>query len=204
MWEGQDAYVIGGGASLRHGFEWELLRGRNTIGCNSAFVLGADMCKIVVFGDWSWWAKIGRRGTRGFRGLVVGSNHRLSQDDTPWLLTVPRHEKAELGKDSLCWVGNTGILALNLALILGAQRVFLLGFDMKIGKCGKPNWHDLRHEEQSREVYGRFRHRIARCVAPSLPRVFPGRAVVNVTDDSDLDAFPKVPVAEHFGFGSKG
>jgi hypothetical protein len=50
--------------------------------------------------------------------LVVGSHHRLSADETPWLLTLPRHEKAELGSECLCGVGNTGILAMNLALIL--------------------------------------------------------------------------------------
>ena len=52
-WQGQDAYIIGGGPSLRD-FDWELLRGLNTIGCNDAYKLGEAFCKVCIFGDSKW------------------------------------------------------------------------------------------------------------------------------------------------------
>lgn len=59
MWEGQDAYVVGGGDSLR-AFDWNRIAGANVVGCNSAFALGARVCPIVVFGDEEWWKHLGK------------------------------------------------------------------------------------------------------------------------------------------------
>lgn len=200
IWEGEDAYVIGGGPSLRE-FDWSLLHGKNTVGCNSAFSLGAEVCKIVVFGDAMWWEKIGREGTEKFGGLVVGCSPRLHKDACPWLLKMDRHARQGLGTEGLGWNGNTGSLAINLALILGARRVFLLGFDMKLDmkldKKRRANWHELRYEDPKAEVYHRFCLAFVR-VGKSLPKVFPGREVINLTEDSNLDVFPKASLVEHF------
>lgn len=199
IWSGQDAYVVGGGTSLRS-FDWDSIRGKNVIGCNSAFVLGTSIVKVLIFGDWAWWLEIGAKRLPEFGGLVVGTNHRIPRDHPGWLLTMDRHNpEDELGTKDLGWFGNTGAAAVNLALILGARRVFLLGFDMKVGPKGKKdhNWHDLRYEEGNPQAYVLFRKRFEK-LAKSLPKVFPGCEVVNVTNDSDLDLFPKVSIAEHF------
>lgn len=196
-WEGEDAYIVGGGPSLAH-FNWGLIRGKNTIGCNSAYILGVDIVKIVIFADYLWWKKIGEKGTEKYGGRVVGCSDRLKTETCPWLLTMDRHPTAVLSSGrTLSYAGNTGSLALNLALILGARRVFLLGFDMKLGAEKKPNWHTLRYEGSSPEVYHRFVNEF-RWVADSFPKVFPGREIWNVTDDSDLPYFPKVSPAVHF------
>lgn len=197
IWQGEDAYVVGGGNSLRH-FDWGLIRGRNTIGCNSAYVLGPEIIKIVLFGDSRWWEEIGHKGTESYGGLVVSCSPRLVHSKCPWLLTMERHEKVGLGKTKLGWHGNTGAAAINLALILGAKRVFLLGFDMRMGEGHKPNWHDLRYEKGKPEVYNRFVHEM-RHIPRTLPETFPGCEIINVTDDSELNLFPKVSIAEHFG-----
>ncbi len=52
-WDGEDAFIIGGGGSLKS-FDWNLLKLENTIGCNNAFQHGVDICKICVFGDVNW------------------------------------------------------------------------------------------------------------------------------------------------------
>src|SRR5690606_35193402 len=109
--------------------------------------------------------------------------------------------------------GNTGSLAINLALILGAKRVFLLGFDMKLAPRdeatnrhgrehglrheGRANWHDVRYEAAQRDAYPRFMSQMVH-IARSLPEVFPGCEIVNVTDDSNLNLFPKVSIRDHF------
>lgn len=196
-WRGEDAYIIGGGPSLRH-FDWDLVRGKNTIGCNSAFLLGADVVRILLWADIEWWYKIGERRTAEFGGRVVGcpDKDHFPLEGCPWLLTLPRQETG-LGHGALGYNFNTGSLAINLALILGARRVFLLGFDMKLSQDGRPNWHDLRHEAGSPEVYSRFKEGF-QTVARVLPQEFPGREVWNVTDDSELEAFPKLSTWRHF------
>ena len=52
-WKGQDVFVIGGGPSLRS-FDWSLLSNELTVGCNTAFTLGPEICKLCVFGDPIW------------------------------------------------------------------------------------------------------------------------------------------------------
>jgi len=211
IWHQEDAYIIGGGASLSS-FDWSLLRGKHTIGCNSAYSLGEAICEITIFGDLQWWERIGKKGMEkiGYKGLVVGCSPRLHNDNTPWLLRMERNKTKWLGTDSLLWVGNTGGLAINLALILGAKRVFLLGFDMTLlprkdpttGKEEDPkpraNWHDLRYEPEKKQVYKRFVNEM-RHIPKSLKKDYPDREIINVSDGSSkLDLFPTISMEECF------
>jgi len=194
-WTGKNAYIIGGGPSLEK-FNWNLLRGVNTIGCNNAFELGDAICGICVFGDKKWF-KAFKDELSNYKGLVITPAPRLRNDETPWLHTMLR-KPAGLGThEHLGWNGHTGSLAINLALLLGAQNIFLLGFDMKMGPGKKPNWHEHRHQVAHESVYERFLSGFA-ALTEDLGTMFPGRQVFNVTDDSDLDAFPKIPLSEHF------
>lgn len=197
IWEGEDVYVIGGGSSL-HTFDWNLLRGCNTIGCNSAFILGA-VVSICIFADVGWWDRIGCKRLAEFGGLVVASNPSFDEIDLPpWVLVMDREDVHEgLYTDRLGFNGNTGALAINLALRLGAKRVFLLGFDMRLGTAGQANWHDVRYEKANPEVYTVFSERLG-SVARDVPKKFPGCEVVNVSDVSELTVFRKESIAEHF------
>ena len=178
IWPGEDAYVIGGGDSL-FAFDWELIRGLNTVGCNSRYTLGADLCKVTVFGDKTWWDSIGKKGTEDYGGMVVCACPKLKDDPTPWLLKMKQNDVAGLGRSALGWHGNTGSLAINLALILGAKRVFLLGFDM------------------DREYHRQFCKQMI-YIPMTLPEMFPGCEIWNVTDDSKMELFPTVSLEEHF------
>jgi hypothetical protein len=200
-WDGQDAYVVGGGSSLSN-FDWSLICGKNTIGCNAAFSLGAHIIKIVLFADEVWWKKVGHKGTEDYGGRVVACSPRMNRQKIgcPWLQFMHRHSVAEFSAKgpALGWAGNTGFAAINLALILGAKRVFLLGFDMKLGPTGRANFHDLGYEPPKAQVYQRFLRDISR-LSGSLGRVFPGREVWNVNDSSELKSFPTMTMEEHFG-----
>lgn len=202
MWEGEDAYVVGGGTSLTD-FDWAAIAGKNTIGINSAYRLGSHVLRILLWGDYAWWERIGRKGTETFGGLVVGCADRLEQgrpDPCPWLLVMRRATSRRLSHDKLLFCGNTGSMGINLALILGARRVFLLGFDMKLNAEGtRANWHDdPRYGPPKAEVYRRFMNEM-RAIPASLKEAFPGTEIVNVNDDSELKLFPTVTLREHFG-----
>ena len=124
--------------------------------------------------------------------LVFTNCSQLLHTRIPWLWTLLR-KSSGLHTDALGWNGSTGATAINLALLLGAKRVYLLGFDMKLSVKGTPNWHDKLIDKPSATIYFKFKEGFVH-VARDLSSKFPGREVVNVTDDSDLNVFPKISV----------
>ena len=138
-WKGEEVFVIGGGDSLR-GFNWGLLKDELTIGCNDAFRLGKEVCKICIFGDAPWFRR-NEKELAKFEGVVFTNSSQLLNTRLPWLWTTPRKSKG-LSDRAIAWNDNTGAAAVNLALLLGAKRIFLLGFDMRASERGKTNWCD--------------------------------------------------------------
>ena len=195
LWKGQDAFIIGGGPSLQ-GFDWSLLHSELTIGCNMAFTLGPQVCKICVFGDNRWWQKF-HRDLESFSGVVFTNHPDMLHSSIPWLWTMKR-ELVGLHRNALGWNGHTGSVAINLALLLGARRVFLLGFDMRrVGD--RSNWHEqvICLSATRPHIYRNFVKDFV-FIANDWHRKFPDREIWNVTDDSGLpdDVIPWVPVAE--------
>ena len=184
-WSGQDVVIIGGGPSLR-GFDWSALRTCLTVGCNDAFKLGPSVCTVCVFGDMKWYITHYKE-LEMFPNPIFTNQPSLHVGSPDWILTVPRKIWG-LHRDALGWGGNTGCSAINLALILGAMRGFLLGFDMKT-KDDKTNWHDCNIGNPNDEAYKRFMEGFEK-LSRDLPVVFPGRSVVNLGPDSALDMFP--------------
>lgn len=88
--------------------------------------------------------------------------------------------------------GNGGYQAINLAALAGAERIILLGYDMKHdGK--RSNWHD-GHPVKTRD-------RLIRGWIPQFRRLADeltkdGVQVINASEDTALDAFPRRPIAE--------
>lgn len=184
--EGADVYIIGGGPSLA-GFDWERLRGKNTIGCNAAFLLGPELCDVCIFGDTKFFNRF-RSRLRAFPNPKVGCHPalRVFAGEIQWMPRSPNG----LHKDSLGWGTNTGCSAINLALIMGAKRVLLLGFDAS-GTFHQQNWHDEYCKNGfTTEKYLEFigGHR---AIAQALPIVFPGCEIVNLNPESAIECYPK-------------
>lgn len=189
-WKGEDAFIIGGGPSLK-GFDFSLLEGKRTIGCNSAYLLGPHICQLLCFGDAHWW-DVFKQGVIDYwqRGGQVFTTARKLEDH-PAFFQCKRIPHG-LGTDALGWNGNTGAIALNLALILGATRVFLLGFDMKLGAGAIPNWHpNPIIDKPNPEVYNRFLRGFSKIKADWMS-LYPERRIVNLNPESALDEFPKM------------
>lgn len=195
-WQGQDAVLIGGGASLR-GFNFSLLRGSNVIGCNDAFRLGPEIVDFCLFGDFSFWER-SHEQLKTFRGRVVTCAATMLNKPVPWLLQMRRIRDGLHEANILGWNYSTGAAAVNLALSLGAFRIFLLGYDLGSlpGENGKPasHWHDAHPVPPREESYRRFQ-RGFHTLAASLKR-YPQVSVFNVTDGSSkLDVFSKIDYA---------
>lgn len=200
-WLDQDVFIIGGGHSLES-FDFSLLEPEDifTIGCNDAYVRGSDVCNICFFGDHKWWKEHKER-LEQFKGAVFTNVPQLQNDKTSWLWIMGRHARG-LSADALGWNKNTGSGAVNLALLLGAKRVFLLGFDMHLSRNGKSNWHANNLDKPNKNVYLGFIRGFER-LARDLPVKFPGREITNITDNSSLNMFPKIGVKEFWSERAK-
>lgn len=192
VWRGQDVFIIGGGPSLKD-FNWNLLRGLNTIGCNDAYLLGIGICRVCIFGDVKWWEKHKERLSK-YQGTVFCACPEVKKAMTPdWLYHVKQYASG-LMEDGVAWNGNTGAAAINLAVLLGAVKIFLLGFDMKRTKENS-NWHSNNLDDNGPAIYKKFLEWFPFLIR-DWKKKFSHVEIINVTDDSDLEGMPKIGVKE--------
>jgi len=183
-WAGRDAFIIGGGASLS-GVDVEQIRGRgHVIAVNDAGLDLAPWADILFFADgWPRWFSWNYRRLPEFKGGLIVTRAKVPQvDDRIRLL---RHDPAAaLSQDPQRLAGYCGgASAINLAYLMGARRIVLLGFDMQGG-----NWHDNHRAPPLENAF-------ARHFIPSLNRMAvelaaAGCEVFNANRDSALKCFP--------------
>lgn len=183
-WRGETVYLIGCGPSVRPA-DVDRLRGRRVIAINDSVFLApwADVCYAC---DARWWQTRAPKltGYRGFRVTLadVPETLRLRNTGETGLETEPNGLRT--GK-------NSGYQAINLAYHLGASRIVLLGYDMRV-VGGALHW-SARPELQTAAGF-------SRTLAAMLPMfdtlVEPLRAagveVLNATPGSALRCWPMV------------
>ncbi len=197
IWEGQDAYIVGGGPSLRS-FDFKVLRGRNTIGCNSAYMLGPDIIKVCFFADRKFFERY-KGELKGWEGMKVTNCQNLLHlvPNLSWVKVMKRQTRGLGTGEELAMNYSSGAAATNLALSMGASRVYLLGMDLQ-AEGPRQNWHDRFDKVLPADVFTRFREGW-RQVAVALPKVFPGQQVICISDVVRLSEFPIESIGHHFG-----
>ena len=97
---------------------------------------------------------------------------------------------------TVAWNGNSGAASISLAAQLGVKKIYLLGFDMKVGEKGNQHFH--RHYKSGKTNSPRDPrklpfHRHVRCF-PSIARDAKrlGIEIINLSPDSTIDVFPKM------------
>ena len=191
IWQGQDCYIIGGGPSLKD-FDWTVLRGLNTIGCNDAYLLGEEVCKVMIFGDHKWW-KNHKESISKYQGQIYSIATRMNNSLPSNVQCVKRYARG-LQNDGIAWNGNTGYAAINLSILFGCTNIYLLGFDMK-RTPENSNWHDNNLDKNPDSIYRKFLD-WSKYVKKEWEEKYSHINIVNVTDDSALQIFPKVSVNE--------
>lgn len=202
-WEGQDAYCIGGGPSLLD-FNWDLLHGKNTIGCNAAYKLPYEVIKIVFFADLGFWHKnsvqLAQRRGRVFTNCPA-LKEKLPYPNVFWL---PRKREG-LWEDGLGFGGSSGSSVINLALLLGAKRVFLLGYDNRneTDDSGtRSHWHSHYSGKITQQSsLDRFNQGMKTIAAHLKEGRFRGSQVINLCPDSAIECFPKAHYSEYLKDG---
>lgn len=192
-WEGQDAFLVGGGPSLRS-FDFNLLKERNTIGCNDAFRLGKDVIQICLFSDAPWFHS-NKWELESFGGRVVSTSFKLKDLKIPWMQRMDRIGNGIAEGSTVSLNYSTGASAINLAVTLGAKRIYLLGYDLSRGADGKSHWHRHERKPTSDTAFQRFIKGFSQL--DSALKQYPEVKVFNVTDGgSRLPFFERISFAQ--------
>lgn len=188
-WKGQAAFILGGGPSLK-GFDANRLRGRGrVIGVNNAGLDLAPWCDILFWADRRWfdWNK-DRLHLHTGEWKIARNSTRADDPSIYHLRFLPR--RLSYWDDALGgWCGGSN--AINLAFLLGADPIILLGFDMRdapMTKWQEGNWHD-RH--QLPPIEGQRRNKFIptlEALAPQYEKA--GVRIINATPRSALRCFP--------------
>lgn len=191
-WSGQRCFIIGGGESLKD-FDFSKLKGELVIGVNRAYER-LD-CTIMFASDAKYykWIHKGKLGAEAKRKFEEFKGRKVWLDSARYcykgvhLLTgLNGHGLSFSMKAGLNYGGNSGYGALNLAVCLGANPIYLLGFDMK-GKNGKQaHWHDGYPKAQPATVYRKFKAYFE-SATPILKEK--GIKVINLNHKSALKCF---------------
>jgi len=142
-----DVYVIGCGPSLKD-FDWEQIRSKSTIAINGAikfvpkpsYFLTADSVYARCAAVNNFW------GCACCKVLVMREDHKFFHRVEPFLKQYDWHIKPTrfdgqiyVNGNGFCTGQNSGFCGMQLAIILGAKRIHLLGMDLHHN--GGSNFH---------------------------------------------------------------
>jgi hypothetical protein len=191
-WEGDTAFLLGGGPSLR-GFDASVLDGRRCIVVNNSWELVPD-ADVLFFADKKWWMKHGPAVKAGFRGKYIATISD-AQDEALLHLSHTRKPGLETDPTSVRHGGSGGYMSINVAFHFGVSRIVLLGYDLRTDG-EHTHWH-----EGHGHAPGVQAHRLNKVMLPHFqklvePLAAAGVEVINATPGSALTCWPFRPLTE--------
>lgn len=212
--DGGTAICVAPGPSLTAA-DVEFVRGKGTvIAINDAIRL-APWADVLYSSDKGWWLRHAK-AMRSFPGLKVrvhnslakpavrpmpgkhcqGCHLRTKGDGKCWcdgIVTLRNlgSRGLSLEPDALYTGDNSGTAAINLAVLLGAKRILLLGYDMDTYK-GRRHFYDTEAQSCSSPFF-KFRKLTERLVEPLKAA---GVDVINCSRRTALDCFPVVSLEQ--------
>lgn len=203
-WKGKSCFIIGGGPSLTD-FNWDLLKGKLTIGINRVY---EKIDPTIIYGQdprFVRWVLMGKYGGRARTKFLQSSAMKIwlntSGVDLPKDIYILKCWRSYLEgrkafpltmKEGIGHGSNSGYGALNLAACLGANPIYLLGYDMQ-RENERTHWHNGHPERTPDHVPESFKKHFD-AIADVLKRN--EITVVNLNPDSALPFFPKKPYTE--------
>lgn len=202
LWPAETVVCIASGPSLTRE-DVEAVRGRaRVIVVNRSIELApwADVWYAADARFWKWahrgdadWADVKR-----IAGAYAGLKFTVTVESTKWpgVTLLGRGPSHGLSLDplKLCLGGNSGYQAINLAVLMGAARVILLGYDMRVGTRGRQHWH-ADHPMKQASPYSTFQQAYPTLVAPLKAA---GVEVLNCSRDTAIKCFPRPPLESVF------
>jgi len=184
LFEGETVACIASGASLTRE-DCELCGKLKTIVVNDAYRL-APFAHVLYAADLDWWRH--HNGVPEFDGLKVTHDPRAAKRYGLKHITVrSSNGGAELKGVSLdpAYVhsgGNSGFQAFNLAVLFGARRILLLGYDMQGTHFFGEHPGALRKTQDYANWIRRF---------GTVPAMLPNVEILNCTRATALKCFPQ-------------
>lgn len=201
MWEGETVACIGGGPSLLPEHV-NYLKGKcKVIVINNSYKL-APWADILYFCDHRWYTWHEHDDDfKAFKGMMVTLNN---------LDKVPNNilKLENLGSTGLTdqttglkTGSNSGYQCINLATLLGANKILLLAYDMKHGPSGQTHWHKGHYDNinNTRVVMGNKvfeRNMLPKFHTLVQPLNDAGIEVINCSMGSAITVFPKVELKD--------
>lgn len=197
-WPGEAFVCIASGPSLTRE-DVDAVRGRARVIVVNRSIEMAPWADVWYGADAKFW-KWAHRG-EGNWGAVkqiadsyAGLKFTVTVESTKWpgvtLLGKGTSHGLSLDPMKICLGGNGGYQALNIAVLMGASRVLLLGYDMRVGAKGKQHWH-ADHPMTMRSPYQTFQRAYPTLVEP-LKKA--GVEVINCSRDTAITCFPRMPI----------
>lgn len=202
QWKGEPAFIVGGGTSLKS-LDWSLLRGRgNVIAINRAFLdvpdaavwFSEDLRVVELYHKNEWFRNFA--GVKVFHSLatVLGQRALALAPDLEIVQARPGKYWPRSLSEGISSSSNSGVGAISLAWLLGADPIYLLGFDC-YGQGGQEaNYHkDYERAGIDRtgdHQYESFRSDFEAWVEPHVR----DRSVINLTDmekPSAIECWPR-------------
>lgn len=207
LFAGKAVFVLGGGPSLAWAEPWaNLILSQGAIAVNGAMNFkafnGTVTAPVLFFGDakWYWWNKDEVQAFPGLKITMDMRSHKSTEyatvKDEPNLLLARRGRI--LGYESkhgcLAFNRSSGAAAINLAGRMGAKKVILLGFDMRVVD-GQRNYVPHKVQKTRVDPYDFMRRSMEMLSTDMANR---GIQVKNATPCSALEWFPKITLKEAF------
>jgi len=211
-WVGATVVCIAGGPSLT-AHQVELVQAwrqgdragapRRVIVVNDAYQL-APFADLLFFADSRWWGwHRARPALKAFVGdkVTMGFNGEWIPDEAVWKLrdiASPESERVlSTTPNALAKGGSSGYQAMNLAVLAGAARLVLLGYDCKVAADRRMHWfgdHPIPTPPWWLSTLPRLFAQLAKALAAR------GVEVVNCSEDTALGCFPRAPLDRALGF----
>jgi hypothetical protein len=189
-WSGDTCYILAGGPSLARVPISRLRNRGHVIVINDSFEL-APWAGVLYFCDQRWWDRKKFDVKTRFQGRQLVTLENI----IPGVRTLRNSGALGLETDpgALRHGSNSGYQAINLAYHFGARRIILLGYDLRIDG-DRTHWHP-GHPGQTPAGFG-LTLKTMLATFPSLvePLKEAGVEVLNATEGSALDCFPRVPL----------
>lgn len=200
-WAGKCAVILAQGPSLRLNEAATISNLFPTIAIKDTFVIAPE-AKVIFGSDLSWWFRRWRewpalRQHRGIKVALYAQKLKTGVTDLKYLECASA-EQFVFKEGAVASGANSGHQALNLCVNLGARKIILMGYDMRIVD-GVAHFHS-NHAQVGKDVYSIYKGAMERA-APALAAK--GIQVVNCSKHTALTCFPKVTFDEAVRWGNE-
>lgn len=196
MRKGKDCWIVGSGFSLNN-FDFSKLDDKFTIGVNHV-IEHYDNLDCLIFAD-RIFTKTTTYDLSKFNGLIFASEKTIYCDQMQEILNQDNVFIYQDNRTAISWnlenqglyhPTNSGMMAMNLALIMEAKPIYLLGYDYKY-LAGNMHFYENK-EHHNRYPEQKFIKKLDKMVRFSEYR----DRFINCSMNSNLNLFTKKPLED--------